>query len=52
MPGGYVVLLIASLVPPAWRWLMLPALDQWRSDAANQRSAGRTLVCFKRPTQN
>jgi alkane 1-monooxygenase len=47
-PGGYVVLLFASMVPPLWRALMLPALQQWRDAPEAQRSAGRGLFCFAR----
>lgn len=47
-PGGYVVLLVASLVPPLWRGLMLPALERWKADPSQQRAAGRRLICISR----
>ena len=30
LPAGYVLLLFASFIPPLWRWLMLPALENWK----------------------
>ena len=48
MPAGYVVLLFAGLVPPAWRALMLPALEGWKRDPHRPTSTGRRLVCFHR----
>jgi alkane 1-monooxygenase len=47
-PGGYVVLLFVSMVPPLWRMLMTPALERWRRTPFAQRSAGRLLLCVKR----
>lgn len=47
-PGGYVVLLVACLVPPLWRALMVPALERWKADPSQPRSAGRRLVCITR----
>ena len=47
-PAGYVVLLLASLIPPMWRSLMIPALDRWKADPNNQATAGRRLVCIVR----
>jgi len=47
-PAGYVVLLLASLIPPVWRSLMFPALDRWKADPNKQVTAGRRLVCFVR----
>lgn len=48
LPAGYVILLFASLVPPVWRRLMLPALARWKLDPASQPKPGRRLVCFYR----
>jgi len=48
MPAGYVVLLFASLAPPVWRALMLPALHRWQRDPLTQPSAGRRLICLTR----
>lgn len=47
-PGGYVVLLLASLCPPVWRALMVPALTRWKLSPTTQPSAGRRLVCVVR----
>ena len=48
MPGGYVVLLFASLVPPVWRALMMPALQAWKLNPHAQQAAGRRLFCIAR----
>jgi len=47
-PGGYVVLLLASMVPAVWQRLMRPALEQWRSNPDSQPTPGRRLVCIAR----
>lgn len=47
-PGGYVVLLVASLLPPLWRALMLPVLERWKAAPTQQRAAGRRLICINR----
>lgn len=47
-PAGYVVLLFASMVPPLWRSLMLPALKAWQREPHQQTSVGRRIICFKR----
>lgn len=49
MPGGYVVLLFASLVPPVWRALMMPALSAWKLSPHAQQAPGRRLFCIARP---
>lgn len=49
MPGGYVVLLIASLIPTVWRALMLPSLALWKAAPDTQEAPGRRLLCFARP---
>lgn len=49
LPAGYVILLIASLVPPLWRRLMRPALERWKSNPAAQLKPGRRLICFYGP---
>jgi hypothetical protein len=48
MPAGYVVLLLASLVPPVWRALMLPALTEWKKNPTRSFSPGRALICYHR----
>lgn len=47
-PAGYIVLLFASLVPPIWRALMLPALERWQRTPHAQRAPGRRLICIGR----
>ena len=47
-PGGYVVLLFASVAPPLWRALMMPVLMRWRQAPHSQSSPGRQLLCWKR----
>ncbi|WP_296308761.1 hypothetical protein [Pseudomonas sp.] len=47
-PGGYVVLLFASMAPPLWRALMMPVLMRWREAPEFQSSPGRHLLCWKR----
>jgi alkane 1-monooxygenase len=46
-PAGYIVLFFASLVPPVWRALMVPALLRWQRAPLTQRTAGRSLLCLK-----
>jgi alkane 1-monooxygenase len=46
-PAGYVVLFFASLVPPLWRKLMMPALLHWQRNPGTQQTAGRRLICFR-----
>lgn len=47
LPAGYVVLLLASFVPPLWRWLMEPALENWKVDpAAHVEPARWRLICL------
>ena len=47
MPGGYVVLLFISMVPPLWRALMLPVLQRWKeAPMESQETAGHRLLCF------
>ncbi|GAB3759121.1 alkane 1-monooxygenase [Ramlibacter monticola] len=47
LPAGYVVLLLASFVPPLWRWLMIPALENWKRDPLAQVEPVRwRLVCL------
>lgn len=45
-PASYFFLFFASLVPPLWRYLMLPALERWKASPESQPSAGRKLVCI------
>ncbi|NML17022.1 fatty acid desaturase [Azohydromonas caseinilytica] len=47
-PAGYIVLLFASMVPPLWRSLMLPALKAWQREPYRQVSAGRRIFCLNR----
>lgn len=46
LPAGYVILLIASLMPPLWKRLMRPALARWKDSPATQLKPGRRLICF------
>jgi alkane 1-monooxygenase len=49
MPAGYLVLLIASMVPAVWRRWMLPALELWMQSPDAQPAPGRRLACISRP---
>ena len=44
-PVGYVLLMLAALVPPIWRRVMRPALDHWKASPTNRPSAGRRIIC-------
>ncbi len=47
LPAGYVLLLFASFIPPLWRWLMLPALQNWKRDpSAHVEPMRWRLVCL------
>jgi fatty acid desaturase len=47
LPAGYVLLLLASFFPPVWRWLMEPALEQWKRDPhAHVEPARWRLICL------
>ena len=47
LPAGYVLLLFASFIPPLWRWLMLPALQNWKQDPGAPVEPMRwRLVCL------
>jgi alkane 1-monooxygenase len=46
MPAGYVVLLVASVIPPLWRAWMIPALERWKASPGSQVGAGRRLFCI------
>ncbi len=46
LPAGYVLLMLASLVPWVWRRVMAPAFQHWLSAPASPLSAGRRLTCF------
>jgi alkane 1-monooxygenase len=48
MPAGYVILLFASMVPPVWRAVMLPALTRWKRSPSTQPTPGRRLLCYSR----
>jgi alkane 1-monooxygenase len=48
MPGGYVVMLVACVIPPLWRALMHPALEQWKAAPGAQLGPGRRLFCIVR----
>lgn len=46
LPGGYVPMLLISMVPPLWFRVMSPALDRWKSDPmAPALLSDRRLVC-------
>ena len=44
-PAGYVLLMLAALLPPLWRLVMVPALTHWRARPDKPLSAGRRLAC-------
>jgi Fatty acid desaturase len=47
LPAGYVLLLVASFIPPLWRWLMTPALESWKRDPeAHVEPVRWRLVCL------
>ena len=46
LPAGYVVLMVACLVPALWRAAMRPALEHWERSPDDPRSPGRHLTCF------
>lgn len=46
MPAGYVVLLVASVIPPLWRAWMIPVLERWKTSPGRQSGAGRRLFCI------
>lgn len=46
LPAGYILMMVISLFPPLWRWAMLPALHEWRTNPSVRVSAGRRLTCF------
>jgi hypothetical protein len=47
LPAGYVLLLVASFIPPLWRWLMIPALENWlRDPQAHVEPMRWRLVCL------
>lgn len=47
-PAGYVILMLAALIPSVWRQLMLPVRDRWLQFPAAQPAAGRSLSCIGR----
>lgn len=46
LPAGYVVLMIAALVPPLWRRLMEPALHHWMTNPHRPIAPNRRLICI------
>lgn len=46
LPAGYVLLMFASLIPPVWRHVMVPAFVHWLRVPESPLSAGRRLTCF------
>lgn len=47
LPAGYVILLLASFMPPIWRWLMVPVLRAWKIDPNRHvEPQGWRLVCL------
>lgn len=44
-PAGYLLLILAALLPPLWRLAMAPALAHWRLRPHQPLSAGRRLAC-------
>lgn len=50
LPAGYVVLMVASLVPPLWRRLMEPALHHWTTNQHRPIAPGRRLICINLKT--
>jgi fatty acid desaturase len=45
LPAGYVIMMVAALFPPLWRFLMVPALKRWQTFPTKPVSAGRKLLC-------
>ena len=45
-PAGYVLLMVAALVPSVWRRVMHPVLQRWVADPRTQPTAGRGLTCI------
>jgi len=45
MPAGYVLLMVAALIPPVWRRTMTPALEYWLAHPELSPSAGRRVLC-------
>lgn len=46
LPGGYVPMLLISMVPALWFRVMVPALQQWkRNPHTSQATPDRRLVC-------
>mgnify|MGYP001205294728 CR=1 FL=1 len=45
MPTGYVLLMVAALIPPVWRRTMTPALEYWLAHPEASPSAGRHVLC-------
>lgn len=46
LPAGYVLLMVASLVPWVWRKVMAPAYSHWLAAPSSPFSSGRRLTCF------
>jgi fatty acid desaturase len=46
LPAGYVILMVASMVPRVWFRIMLPVLEYWERSPLEPRSPGRRLTCF------
>lgn len=46
LPAGYVVMMVAALLPSLWRRLMEPALHHWMTNPHRPIAPGRRLVCI------
>lgn len=46
LPGSYAILMVAALVPPLWRKLMVPALDYWQSNPDRPIAPGKAVLCL------
>ena len=47
LPAGYGVMVLIGMIPPLWRWSMLPRLEGWKKDPLSQEGAGNSLYCVR-----
>lgn len=47
LPGGYGIMLLIAMVPPLWRKMMLPRLEDWKTNPLAQQGAGRGVLCLR-----
>jgi alkane 1-monooxygenase len=46
LPGSYAIMMVAALVPPLWRKLMVPALDYWQANPERPIAPGKSVFCL------